>query len=106
MDRARNKDKGLAGMRQLTEHELTQVSGAGDIADAAIIGAAIGGAICIGYASAARTTGKVALAMAVVGAACMSGLFASGQAAWEAGRWLNTNTHVQPWVARAIDSLT
>ena len=92
-------------MRQLTELELTQVSGAGDIAGAAIIGAAIGGGICVGLASAARTTGTVALAMAIVGAAGMSGLLASGQVAWEVGEWLNTNTQIQSWIGRAIDSV-
>ena len=90
-------------MRQLTELELTEVSGAGDIAGAAFIGAAIGGGICVGLASAARTTGTVALAMMIVGGGGMSGLFAFGQAAWELGGWLNTNTEVQSWIARAID---
>ena len=93
-------------MRDLTRAEASQVCGAGTIADAAAVGAALGGALGIGYAAAAGATGTAVLGAAGIGAAGLSGYFVMGQAGWEAGHWLNANTPIQSWISSGIDTLT
>lgn len=93
-------------MRKLTQGEVLQVSGAGPIADAATVGAALGGAIGMSLASSAGATGTAVLGAAGLGAAAGGGIGASLQIGVQAGQWLNANTPIQSWIASGLDSLT
>jgi hypothetical protein len=93
-------------MRELTQSELRQVGGASDLTDAVTLGGAIGGALGVGYASAAGATGSAVVGFAAIGAASFSGVIAVAGSSYAAGQWLNANTPLQSWISSGLDSLT
>lgn len=86
-------------MRELSIIEMGLIAGAGDVADAATVGGALGGAAGVSYALSTGATGTAAAGLAGIGAAAGAGLVAAGALGYAAGTWLNENTNIQKVIA-------
>lgn len=89
-------------MRDLSIAEFELISGAGDVADAAQVGGALGGAAGISYGVSIGASGSAVLGLAGLGAATGAGLGAAAVGGFAVGTWLNNNTPIQSWISNAL----
>lgn len=85
-------------MREISIFEMDLISGAagaGDVANGATIGGALGGAAGASYAMAIGGTGSAVAGLAGIGAAAGAGLGTALIGGYAAGTWLNENTGIQ-----------
>lgn len=82
-------------MRELSVIEMELISGANNVAGAAAVGGAFGGAAGVSYAAGMGASGTAVAGMAGIGAAAGAGLGAAAAAGFAAGNWLNENTDIQ-----------
>ena len=92
-------------MNELSEIEVRAVAGAGDVADAAQAGGAIGAAAGASYAISSGATGTAVLGAAGIGAAALGGIAAAGAVGWTVGNWLNDNTKIQEHISNGLETI-
>jgi len=89
-------------MRDLSIVEMELIAGAGDVADVAAAGAALGGAAGVGYAVSIGGTGTAAAGMATIGAAVGGGLAAAAAGGYAVGNLINQHTNIQSAIANIL----
>lgn len=94
-------------MKEISVHELNLISGGSltDAANAAQVGAAVGGAMGVVYAASQGATASAVIGMGTIGAFAGAGYGVAGFAGFAVGTWLNNNTPIQSWLASGIDAL-
>ena len=89
-------------MRDLSIVELGLIAGAGDVADAATVGGALGGAAGVSYGMSVGASGSGVLGLGGIGAAAGAGLAVAAVGGFAIGNWLNENTPIQSWISNLL----
>lgn len=92
-------------IRELTDTEISQVSGAGDLSvgDTMALGGGIGGGVGLSVSGSLGLDAAGRLTAAGLGTGYGLALTGAALAGWHAGQWLNENTPIQSWISDAID---